>query len=216
MGRAVVSYVTGSHSAKVGLTWRDGWTSASTYPFSSNLGLQLLSGVPASVVLRNRSVHDPAQRERRHGHLCPGPVDDPPGDAHGGVRFDYFNSSLPALSADATRFVGARSFAPIENVPNWKDVSPRAGRVVRPVWDREDRNQGHRQPLRDRLCLCLYEPDQSLVEQRQFCDARLERRRERQPEGFHSAGRSAEPAAERRVHGDDQPALRHVGRHDAV
>ena len=83
VGRAAISYVTGSHSLKVGMNWRNGWTSAGTYPFSSNLGLQLLNGAAVVGRVAHRSVHDPAQRERRHGHLCPGPVDDPPDDALG-------------------------------------------------------------------------------------------------------------------------------------
>ncbi len=127
VGRAVVSYVTGSHSAKVGLTWRDGWTSASTYPFSSNLGLQLLNSVPASVVLRTDPFTTRLNVNADMGIYAQDRWTVRRVTLTGGVRFDYFNSSLPALSADATRFVGARSFAPIENVPNWKDVSPRLG-----------------------------------------------------------------------------------------
>ena len=45
----------------------------------------------------------------------------------GGVRFDYFNMGIPAQSAAASRWVGARSFAAIDNVPNWKDINPRVG-----------------------------------------------------------------------------------------
>jgi hypothetical protein len=44
-----------------------------------------------------------------------------------GVRFDYFNSEVPAMSAPAGRFVPERTFEAIKNVPNWKDVSPRLG-----------------------------------------------------------------------------------------
>ena len=44
-----------------------------------------------------------------------------------GVRCDYFNSSMPEQTAPAGRFVPARTFDAIENVPNWKNVSPRFG-----------------------------------------------------------------------------------------
>ncbi len=107
--RAALSYVTGSHLAKVGLTWHEGWTSASTYPFSSDMGLQLLSGIPASVVLRtdpyttllhlNADVGIFAQDRWTVRRLT----------LTGGVRFDYFNMSIPAQSAAASRWVGARS-----------------------------------------------------------------------------------------------------------
>ena len=45
----------------------------------------------------------------------------------GGIRFDYFNTSIPAQSAPASTWVGARSFAAVDDVPNWKDISPRVG-----------------------------------------------------------------------------------------
>ena len=172
--RASLSYVTGSHSAKVGMTWHDGWITGFTYPYSSNLGLQLLNGTSSSVVLSTDPYTTRTNLNADMGIYAQDKWTVRRMTLSGGVRFDYFNTSIPAQSADATRFVGARSFAAIENVPNWKDINPRAGRVVRPVWDREDGAQGVRQPLRDRLCPYLYGPDQSLGEQRQFRDARLE------------------------------------------
>ena len=45
----------------------------------------------------------------------------------GGIRFDYFNLGIPAQSAAASRWVGARSFAAIDNIANFKDLSPRVG-----------------------------------------------------------------------------------------
>src|SRR5262249_4981086 len=45
----------------------------------------------------------------------------------GGLRFDYFNSEIPAQTAAAARFVGARSFSAVHDVPNWKDINPRIG-----------------------------------------------------------------------------------------
>jgi carboxypeptidase family protein len=44
-----------------------------------------------------------------------------------GLRYDYFNASVPAQSLPATRFLPARSYAAVENIPNWKDVDPRIG-----------------------------------------------------------------------------------------
>src|SRR4029077_3425544 len=44
-----------------------------------------------------------------------------------GVRFDYVNISIPAETAPAGRWIGARSFAETPDVPNWKDISPRLG-----------------------------------------------------------------------------------------
>ena len=44
-----------------------------------------------------------------------------------GVRFDYLNAYIPAQTLPAGPLVPERSFQQIDNVPNWKDVSPRLG-----------------------------------------------------------------------------------------
>jgi len=44
-----------------------------------------------------------------------------------GIRWDHFNSSIPEQDAAAGRFVPARHFDPIPDVPNWNNVSPRIG-----------------------------------------------------------------------------------------
>ena len=44
-----------------------------------------------------------------------------------GLRFDYFNGYVPAQEIPATRFLPARSFGEVRDVPNWKDLSPRIG-----------------------------------------------------------------------------------------
>ena len=125
--RAALSYVTGSHSAKFGMTWHDGWTTGFTYPFSSDMGLQLLNGTPASVVLRTDPYTTRLNLNADMGIFAQDRWTIRRLTLTGGVRFDYFNSGIPAQSAAASRWVGARSFAAIDNVPNWKDISPRAG-----------------------------------------------------------------------------------------
>lgn len=44
-----------------------------------------------------------------------------------GLRWDHFNSSLPAQSALAGRFVPERDFPEVTNLPNWNNVVPRLG-----------------------------------------------------------------------------------------
>jgi hypothetical protein len=44
-----------------------------------------------------------------------------------GLRFDYFNTSIPAQSVPAGRFVPARQFDAIPNIATWKNLSPRFG-----------------------------------------------------------------------------------------
>ena len=44
-----------------------------------------------------------------------------------GLRWDHFNSSLPEQNAAAGRFVPARRFEAVENLPNWNTIVPRFG-----------------------------------------------------------------------------------------
>jgi hypothetical protein len=44
-----------------------------------------------------------------------------------GLRFDYFHGWVPAQTRPAGYFTPAYSFDRVDNVPNWKDVSPRLG-----------------------------------------------------------------------------------------
>jgi hypothetical protein len=44
-----------------------------------------------------------------------------------GLRFDYHNAQVPVQDLAAIPFVPARHYDAIDDVPNWKDLSPRAG-----------------------------------------------------------------------------------------
>ena len=44
-----------------------------------------------------------------------------------GLRFDWVHESVPAINEAAGPLVPARSFAAVDNVPNWKDLNPRFG-----------------------------------------------------------------------------------------
>ena len=46
---------------------------------------------------------------------------------NGGVRFDYHNAYVPEQHLPPVRFLGARDFGSIRDVPNWKHLSPRLG-----------------------------------------------------------------------------------------
>jgi hypothetical protein len=46
-----------------------------------------------------------------------------------GLRIELFNTYVPAQSVAAGRFIPARQFDRIENLPNWKDWAPRLGGV---------------------------------------------------------------------------------------
>ena len=44
-----------------------------------------------------------------------------------GVRYDYLNAYVPAQDVYGNRWIPARSFGEIDDLPLWHDVSPRVG-----------------------------------------------------------------------------------------
>ena len=44
-----------------------------------------------------------------------------------GLRLEYYNGYVPAQNLPAARFVPARNFEQVDNVPNWTDLNPRLG-----------------------------------------------------------------------------------------
>jgi hypothetical protein len=129
--RGSLSYVTGSHAAKVGFSLHTGERAASVYEYSNDtmlvkgipgappfVGLVLLTTAPYTMLTDvNADAGIFAQDKWTLRRLT----------VTGGVRFDYFNTGIPAQSAPASQWVGARSFAALPDVPNWKDISPRVG-----------------------------------------------------------------------------------------
>jgi hypothetical protein len=121
------SYVTGTHNIKVGV--QDSWGYYEQF-FNSNGDIsfvQYRSGVPDSVTVRNTPVNQIARLKYDVGAYAQDSWTLRRMTLHGGVRFEWLNSYVDEQSADAGRFVGARSFAKLPNVPNWFDVSPRMG-----------------------------------------------------------------------------------------
>jgi hypothetical protein len=122
-----LSYVTGSHSAKVGFTWRNGWRATTPYAYSNAIQYSLFNGVPQSVTLTTAPYTMTNNLDADVGIYAQDRWTLRRLTLTGGVRFDYFNASIPAQSAPASRWIGARSLDAIPDVPNWKDISPRLG-----------------------------------------------------------------------------------------
>jgi Carboxypeptidase regulatory-like domain len=123
-----VNYVTGSHALKAGLQWHigDNWINRDA---NADLTQRTRDGVPDSVIVYDTParLHDRmnadvglyVQDSWTLNRLTINP----------GLRFEYFNSSIEAKAVEAGRFVPARAFSQIPNVPNWKDLAPRLGVV---------------------------------------------------------------------------------------
>jgi hypothetical protein len=123
--RFAVSYVTGSHTFKTGLFMQEGWrrhvqdyNQSISYTFNNQRPTQITQYAP--IIYRERLklnygifVQDQWTVDRL--------------TINAGIRYDHINSYVPAQDLPAGRFVAARSFAEVKNVPNWKDISPRIG-----------------------------------------------------------------------------------------
>jgi hypothetical protein len=129
-GKAVVTYVTGSNSIKFGGQWFSGGRTAYTYTNGDTV-LVLRNGVPQSVTQQttplvsqenlklNLGLFVQEQYTRRHFTY------------NVGLRFDYLNEYVPAQNTPVTRYAPALSYPAIQDIPDWKDISPRFGIV----WD---------------------------------------------------------------------------------
>jgi len=126
-GRFSTSYVTGSHAFKAGVTMLQGWQGAFykmndppvRYLFLNQRPAQILQWIdPVSYhvkVKMNLGLF--AQDQWTLNRLT----------LNYGLRFDYINAYDPPEETPAGAFVPARSFPAVQNVPNWKNVSPRLG-----------------------------------------------------------------------------------------
>jgi hypothetical protein len=121
-----MSYVTGSHAVKVGIQYGFGYFFRSRV-LPADMVQRYRNGVPDSVFVYNTPQNSQANMDRdmgiyaqdswTFGHVTLTP----------GVRYENFIGSVHAEDSPAGRFVPARHFDTIDNLPNWKDVSPRFG-----------------------------------------------------------------------------------------
>jgi hypothetical protein len=127
--RVATSYVTGSHAAKVGFTFQHAWAWTTQDVANNGVTLQLRNATPAQITqfatplelyeTTKANIGLFAQDQWRMQRLT----------LNLGVRFDYLNSYVPAQQVGPGPLVPGRniSFAKVENVPDWKNVSPRLG-----------------------------------------------------------------------------------------
>ena len=126
--RASASYTTGRTSAKLGMTLKRG-TAYAEKRYNQDVVYTLNNGVTRSltqyaapILSGNRLNADLAiyaQDQLRFGRMT----------ANLGVRFEYLNATALAVTEPANRWVGPRSYGQLDNVPNWKEISPRLGLV---------------------------------------------------------------------------------------
>ena len=125
--RLSATYVTGSHAFKAGIVNFSGYTGAQRTANNTNTAYTLLNASPASITeylsplnTRENLNHDFllfAQDQWTFKRLT----------INYGLLFDDLNASVPGQTETAGMFIANETFAPVNCVPCWKDISPRVG-----------------------------------------------------------------------------------------
>jgi hypothetical protein len=121
------SYVTGSHAAKFGFRLMQSEAYADRLVTGDGVTLQLRNGAPSQVTQYATPIQFNEKLKANVGIFAQDQWTIRRLTLNAGVRFDYLNAYIPAQTLPAGPLVPARSFQQIDNVPNWKDVSPRLG-----------------------------------------------------------------------------------------
>jgi hypothetical protein len=123
-----LSYVTGQHNLKTGFQIRYG----PEIDFSAKHGdimQQYQNGVPYSIVRYNTTVTPITNVDADDGFYVQDSWTMKRLTVNAGVRYDYYKESNPAQTSPAGVWVPVRQFAALNNIVNFKDVSPRLGVV---------------------------------------------------------------------------------------
>jgi hypothetical protein len=125
--RAGLSYATGRHSIKVGMTYHWGHRSSPINQTTDDVSYTTLNGVPLSATLYDAPYVTKQDIKADVGVYAQDKWTLRRLTLTGGIRWDYFNSSIPAQKTPADIWIPARTFAPVPNVPSWNDIDPRVG-----------------------------------------------------------------------------------------
>jgi carboxypeptidase family protein len=135
--RASLSYVTGTHNIKVGMVMEELFADYGI-GFIPNAGLKqsdytvdlaytFLNQTPTSITEYSRPFVTKDRVKPDLGIFAQDQWTIKRATFNYGARFDYFSGFVPQQDTAATRFVPARHFDRVDNLPNLKDFSPRVG-----------------------------------------------------------------------------------------
>ena len=118
-----VSYVTGSHALKLGINEEEGWHE---YNAHVNQSLQYIFFNGSPILLTQFA--DPFNEQlrlRKMGLFAQDQWTLRKLTLNVGLRYDNLKGWVQPQEIPAGRFVAARSFGKVDNVPNFKDINPR-------------------------------------------------------------------------------------------
>ena len=124
--RASASYVTGSHSMKVGMNLMHQWR-YTTQEVNNSVTLVVRGKTPFSLTEYATPIQYHETVDYNMGLYAQDQWTIKRLTANYGVRVDFLKSAVDPQDIAAGPFTPARHYDGIENVPNWKDISPRLG-----------------------------------------------------------------------------------------
>ena len=124
--KASATYVTGGHSIKAGVTLKTTWD-LSTAKAGQDMQFTLRNGSPSSIMQTATPWERVQEIKPNLGLFAQDQWTVRRLTLNAGVRFDYFRARTTETHLPAVRWVPARDFPAVENVPNWKDINPRLG-----------------------------------------------------------------------------------------
>jgi hypothetical protein len=135
--RFAMTYVTGAHAAKFGISHEYG-QSITTNEAAGSRSYRFLNGVPNQVTLQATPNVIVANMNADLGLYAQDRWTIKRLTLNYGLRFDYFNGSVPEQNEAELlarfklyepSFVPVQTYPAVKNVPNWKDVNPRVAGV---------------------------------------------------------------------------------------
>jgi hypothetical protein len=125
--RGALDYTTGAHDFRVGINFHNGASANPTQQTSSDVQYNTFNGTPLSVNLSTAPYTQYQNVNADMGLFAQDKWTLRRLTITAGIRFDYFNASIPAQAEPASAFLPAHTFAAVNNVPDWKDIDPRIG-----------------------------------------------------------------------------------------
>ena len=129
--RFSVSYVTGTHNVKVGVTDEQAFNDEGhDRNHTDTLNYDFLNGKPSRIQYQVKPWFQQERQLMELGVFAQDAWKMQRLTLNLGLRFDYINMGFPAFDLPAGLYAPARHVDEVSHIPDWKDINPRVGGVL--------------------------------------------------------------------------------------